>query len=259
MFQQARQPGEVAHIMDKTRSSENTGPLPPSPSRSALRSIRSNILIGLMLVSPLGLTVLIVSFLFTSITGLLLPKSVLAQPHAFYFRAIALMIVVCILFLMGLLTRNLVGKYLYKAADRILSRMPLINTIYLSLRQVSETIVSSRKLLLKRAVIVEFPRGGLYSVGFVTNDIPPGALNTMIPGKAGQECVLVCVPTTPNPTTGFLIIVPKSDIIPTDMTIAEAMKMIMSIGAVLPGSRDAVPGSSLLDSVDLWAGEHPND
>ncbi len=245
--------------MDANQSSANTEPAPPSPARSAWRSARSNILVGLMLIAPLGLTLLIVIGLFIWITDFLLPKAVLAQPNALFYRAIVLFIVVCILFLMGLLTRNLVGKYLYKTADKLLSRMPLINSIYLAVRQISETIVSSRQLLLKKAVIVEFPRAGIYSVGFITNTIPETALKTILPDKAGQECVMVCVPTTPNPTTGFLFIVPKSDVMPTNMTISEAMKTIISMGAVLPGNREAVPTASLLDSVNKWAGENMDD
>lgn len=245
--------------MDSPPPVANIASLTSDPSKSWLHKVRSNIIIGLMLIAPLGLTLWIVIFLFESITGMLLPKALLAKPNAYFYRIISLIIVGGILFMVGLLTRNLLGKYLYKAADRILSRLPVINTIYLSIRQVSETIASSRNLLLKEAVIIQFPRTGLYSIGFITGAITPNVIKTMLPNSSEPDCVMVCIPTTPNPTTGFLMIVPRSEIIPTNLTISEAMKTIISVGTVLPGSREAAQNTSLMDSVDLWMGKKAND
>jgi uncharacterized membrane protein len=164
------------------------------------------------------------------------------------FQAAALVIVLVFVFFVGLLTRNILGKQLYHFGDLFMTKIPFINKIYVWVRQISETVLEKRQTLFKEVVLIEYPRKGIYSMGFVTAGVPPN----LIPGQAGVKQVAVFIATVPNPTTGFFIFVPRSEVVVLPFTIGDAMKLLFSAGAVYPGTGIIDNRPTLLDKLEVW-------
>lgn len=216
------------------------------------KSIRSNVLVGLVLVTPIVVTIFVVNWLFTFITNrilILLPKHLRDSEFELLWRFVALLLVVVLMFFIGLLVRNILGRRLYKFGDGLVSRIPLINRIYLTIRQIITSLFQQRKTLFQQAVLVEYPRPGAYTVGFVTSILPKEHTAQIASAKPGEECIAVFIPTTPNPTSGWLAILPRSATQPLQMTSGEAMQLVMSGGAVYPGTTIKDASVSLLDLV----------
>ena len=148
---------------------------------------------------------------------------------------------VAVLYFVGLLTRNFIGQKIYRLADWILTRIPVISSVYTSIRQISESMVSSQSTLFKEVVAVQHPRLGLYSIGFVTARVPE-MISRKIASSAADAGDMICifVPTAPNPTSGFFIMVPRSEVIYLNINVSAAMKMIISGGAANPWKNEAV-------------------
>ncbi|MFC1453445.1 DUF502 domain-containing protein [Verrucomicrobiota bacterium] len=170
-------------------------------------------------------------------------------------RFLTLLAVLFIFYVIGLLMRNILGRRIYQLGDKLLTRIPVIKSIYVSVRQISESLFTQRKTLFKEVVLVEYPRKGLYSLAFVTATAPPRVANAMNKeGGEGEDCVSVFISTTPNPTSGVFILVPKSQVIPLDMPVSDALTFIMSAGAVGPGEADTAGAASptFLDKLEAW-------
>jgi len=210
------------------------------------RSFRTNVLVGLVLSVPVVLTVVIVNGVFRFVTNRLVPEALRGGPYELAFRLAALVAVLIVLFLSGLLTRNFIGRRLYQLADRVLQAVPVINKIYVSVRQISEALVAQRQSVFQEVVLVEYPRRGIFSVAFVTAEVPPDIAREL---KEGEDCVALFVPTTPNPTSGMLILAPRSEVRRLPMSVADAMKLIISAGTAFPG--ESGPGQpNLLDRLE---------
>ena len=205
--------------------------------RRIAHSIRMNILVGLFLAIPLVATFLIIRFLFTLITNYLVAEQLLQGSFAVLYRLIALVGALISLYFIGLFTRNIIGKTLYKFGDNVLTRIPIINSIYISIRQISESLVSSRNALFKQVVAVQYPRKGIYAIAFLTASLPDDFLSVGEKSSNKEEFVNLFIPTSPNPTSGFLLMFPRSEVVPLNLSVAQAMKMIISGGTVLPGSK----------------------
>lgn len=215
------------------------------------RSIRNNILVGLALVTPVVLTGVIVNWMFKFATNRLLPDSLKESQYDLLFRAAALLAVIVLLFFVGLFVRNIVGKKLYQFGDLVLTRIPFINKVYISVRQISEAIVAQRQNMFQEVVVVEYPRKGLYTIAFITADVPAGLRAQMARDKGAPSWVSLFIPTTPNPTSGYLIFVPRSDVTVLDMSVGDAMKLIISGGAAYPGTEMA-SHPTLLEKLEAW-------
>lgn len=216
------------------------------------KTIRSNIFVGLILVTPIVVTAFVVNWLFTFITNrilILLPKHLRDSDSELLWRFVALLIVVALMFLIGLLVRNILGKRIYKLGDTLVSRIPLVNRIYITIRQIITSLFQQRKTLFQQAVLVEYPRKGVYTVGFVTSILPENHRSQIKSAMPGEECIAVFIPTTPNPTSGWLAIVPRSATQLMNMTSGEAMQLIMSGGAVYPGTAIKDSSVSLVELV----------
>lgn len=228
-------------------------------AKSVWKSIRANIVVGLILVTPLVVTAFVVNWLFTFITNrvlIFIPRA-FREDKELLWRFISLLIVLAILFAVGLFVRNILGKRLYRLGDQLLTQIPVINRIYIAVRQIITSLVRQRNTLFKEAVIIEYPRPGIYSVGFITAIVPPEYARN-IPAPPGEECVSVFIPTTPNPTSGWLCMVPRSSVRILNMTSGEAMRLIVSGGAVFPGGEVNESTASLLELVhDLLHPETP--
>jgi uncharacterized membrane protein len=204
---------------------------------SRLITFRNAFLTGLLLLAPLVVTlwalatvIEIVGGNFRPIFLFYLPESI--REHSYlnlFWDIIATMMVVLLVTCVGYISRYVFGKYLISIAERAIQTIPGANAVYNTVKQIMDTFSTQKRNLFTKAVLVQFPRQGLYSVGFITNKAQgePQA-------KTTDEVWTVFVPTTPNPTTGFLIMLPQSDIIELDMSVGDAMKLIISGGTVVP-------------------------
>lgn len=210
--------------------------------KSLLSGWRTSFFTGLAVVLPVVISIGIVIWLFSTVfnftDGLLffLPQSLTHSDHGhgpvhWYWSIVALALAVALVTLVGKLARIYLGRKLISIADQALLRVPLLNKIYGTAKQVNEAFGPESKSSFKQVVLVEFPRAGNYSLGFLT-----GEPNQEIQSKAGEHVVAVFVPTTPNPTAGFLILVPEKEVTKLQMSVADGIKFIISLGAVSPES-----------------------
>ncbi len=136
---------------------------------------------------------------------------------------------VAIVFLTGVFARNFFGARLVELWHQVLHRIPVVNSIYSSVKQISDTLFSSSGQAFRKALLVQWPREGTWTIAFLTG-APSGEVTTHVP----EDCLSVYVPTTPNPTGGYFVIVPRKDVIELDMTVDQALKYIISMGVVPP-------------------------
>ena len=218
------------------------------------RSIRNNMLVGLVLVTPIVVTGFLVNVLFAFFTSRVItfiPESVREGRPDIIFGILAFMGALVLLFLIGLLVRNLLGKRLYQLSDHVLARIPFVNKIYISVRQIGEALLDQSQTMFKDVVLVEYPRKGMYSMGFTTARVPKH-IQTHLPGPDNhRDLIAVFVPTTPNPTSGLMIFVPVEDAFKLPIDVGDAMKLVVSGGAFFPGAKvDERP--TLLDKLEEW-------
>lgn len=209
--------------------------------KSQFQRWRGNFLTGLAVVLPAVITLAIVRWLFgtvSSITDLLLfflPRALTHEhggegPMYWYWSLAALALAVVLLVIVGRAARNYFGRRIIEIVDLWISRVPLMNKIYGTIKQVNLAFSSSKKSAFKQVVLIEYPRKGVYTVAFVTSEDHPEAS-----ARLGTDTVGVFVPTTPNPTSGFLLVVPRAEVIPLDMSVADGIKYVISLGSVVPG------------------------
>ena len=197
-----------------------------------LKTLRRHLVAGLILWIPLLITFLIVRFLirFVDRTLLLIPPP--WRPEAllgFNIPGLGLILALVILVLTGLLVGNLAGRRLVELGHQVLNRIPLVSSIYSGAKQVAETLFADSSTAFKRVMLVEYPRRGVWSMCFQTSD-DVGEIQT----RTAAEVVCVFVPTTPNPTSGFLLFVPRNELVPLDMKVDEGLRMIISLGVAVP-------------------------
>jgi len=193
------------------------------------KKLRNSFFAGLLVVLPVAASALILLGIFTWVTDFMLPDSLRQQMFTPLYRIIALVLFIAFTTGVGWVTRLVVGRRMVLATENIIGRVPLMNKTYGFMKEISHTVLSGRKTMFQRVVLVEFPRAGVYSVGFVTSE----AVGE-VQEKTNETVINVFVPTTPNPTSGFLILVPREQVVDLTMTVAEGMKMVISGGAVVP-------------------------
>jgi uncharacterized membrane protein len=206
---------------------------PPSlPGR-----LRTYFLTGVIVTAPISITVFLVwqflSFLDTHVAGLLPDRYNPETYLPFSLPGLGLLIMLAFLTLVGMLTAGLAGRTLVRMGERLLSRMPIVRSVYSTLKQIFETILAQKSRSFREVVLVEYPRRGLGAIGFVT-----GPTGGEIQARSEDELVNVFLPTTPNPTSGFLLFVPRRDLIHLDMTIEEGIKLVISGGIVTPSMEE---------------------
>jgi uncharacterized membrane protein len=197
-----------------------------------LKTVRRHLVAGLILWIPLLVTFLILRFLirFVDRTLLLLPPP--WRPEAllgFNIPGLGLILALAILILTGVLVGNLAGRRLVDFGHELLNRIPLVSGIYSGAKQVAETLFADSSTAFKRVLLVEYPRTGVWSLCFQTSERVGE-----IQARTAAEVVCVFVPTTPNPTSGFLLFVPRTELVPLDMKVDEGLRMIISLGVAVP-------------------------
>ena len=196
--------------------------------KSVFARIRNNFIAGIVVLIPIGIT-LYLTLAIVKVSSKILPKEINPNNYLPYnIPGIEIIIALLLITLIGWLSLSFIGKKLLNIFDNILNKIPILRTIYSAFSQMLDTFTKS-KTSKKSVVLVEYPRKGTWAVGFATNK------NTgEIKNKIGQEVVNVFVPTTPNPTSGFLLMFPKEDVIYLDITFEQASKFIVSAGSTNP-------------------------
>jgi uncharacterized membrane protein len=204
-----------------------------------MHAVRKWLLAGLLVVVPVAITVAVLGWIIGTLdqTLLILPQA--WHPDrvlGIHIPGLGVLLTLAILLIVGATASNLAGKRLVALGDRIVHRIPVVRSIYSSVKQVSDTLFSPGGNAFRTAVLVEWPRSGAWTIAFVTG-APGGDAARHLPG----DYVSVYVPTTPNPTSGYLMMLRKSECIELKMSVDDALKYVVSMGVVVPGAAVATP------------------
>jgi uncharacterized membrane protein len=198
-------------------------------------ALRRYLVAGLLIWVPLGVTVLIIKFLVDMMDQTLLLLPPVARPEnllGFRIPGLGLVMTAIVVVGTGMVMTNLFGRQLVRFGERLLERIPVVRGIYSAVKQLTETLFSNSGKSFRKVVLVPYPHPKAWTLAFVT-----GEGTQEINGKTGQQIVYVFVPTTPNPTSGFFLMFPRADVIELDMSVDEGLKMLLSVGVVVPESR----------------------
>ncbi|MBI5186707.1 MAG: DUF502 domain-containing protein [Nitrospinae bacterium] len=194
-------------------------------------------LAGLLFIVPGGFTVFVLSFLFKSLDQLFTPvleKLFISLGHSeyigYHIPGLGFILALFSIFLVGLITKNFIGKRLVAVGEKIVEKIPFVNSLYNGAKQVIEAVASSQAGAFRKVVLLEFPRKGLYCLGLVTCE-NTGEIQER---TGGNNIINVFIPTTPNPTSGYLLFVPEDELTYLDMSVEDGIKMIISGGILSP-------------------------
>lgn len=198
--------------------------------------LRAYFLAGILITAPLGLTIYIAWVFVTWVDRQVIPLLPDRYNPENYLPVsvpgVGLVIVLVGLTAIGAITAGMLGRLFVAVSERLLNRMPVIRSLYAATKQIFETVLAHKATAFREVVLVEYPRRGSWVIGFIT-----GATEGEIQELTDEEMVNLFVPTTPNPTSGFLLFVPRSDIVPLHMSVEEGIKMVVSGGIVTPPDR----------------------
>ncbi|PLX92046.1 MAG: hypothetical protein C0621_10410 [Desulfuromonas sp.] len=215
--------------MQESPPSDNSPPPKRGIGRRLLIHLRRKLTTGLLVVIPLGITLFILRFLFNLADGVLAPwirqgvTSYLGQE--LYLPGLGMVAGFLVLYAAGVVAGNVIGRRFVDAWESLLSRIPLVKSIYTSSKQIINVFSQGGQGAFRRAVYVEFPKEGCYSIAFVTNSVK---------ATSGRAFYTVFIPTSPNPTSGYVLLLDEENVYPTAFGVEEAMKIIMSGGMVTP-------------------------
>ncbi|SDA79785.1 MULTISPECIES: DUF502 domain-containing protein [unclassified Janthinobacterium] len=201
--------------------------------------MRKYFITGLLILVPLAITVWVLNLVIGTLDQSLLLVPERFRPNSLFgfdIPGLGTILTILIVFLTGLLTNNLVGNYVVKLWEKLLHRIPIVNSLYSSVKQVSDTLFSSSGNAFRKAVLVPYPHQNSWTIAFLTG-VPGGDAANHLVG----DYVSVYVPTTPNPTSGFFLMMKRSDVVELDMSVDAALKYIVSMGVVAPAEVVAVP------------------
>lgn len=213
-------------------------PRPPYRRRSPLRSwakqLRRTVITGLLILAPLAFTAYVLVLLFQLMDGMFawLLRRALGPDHSM--PGVGLILTILVVLLLGWLSSNVFGRRLIRLFETVLARIPVAKTVYSSSKGIVDAISQSQTEAFKRVVLIEYPRQGLYSIAFVTSNARWGQLSS-----GTEDLLLVFLPTTPNPTSGYLLMVPRPDAIDLPITVEEGVRMVISGGILKPESLQA--------------------
>ncbi|MBD3633582.1 MAG: DUF502 domain-containing protein [Methylophaga sp.] len=194
--------------------------------------MRKYLIAGLLVWMPLGITFLVIRAIvgFLDNTLLLLPEAY--QPDnllGFHIPGLGVLLAVILVLATGMIVANLLGRRLVSAWESLLSRIPLVRTLYAGVKQIMEAVLATDAKSFRRVLLVEYPRRGVWSLAFMTTD-QLGEVQQ----KTESDVIGVFIPTTPNPTSGFVLMVPEHEVVYLDMPVEQGLKMIISMGTVVP-------------------------
>lgn len=218
-----------------------TTPFDEEPHRGPglFSRLRSSFLTGIVVIAPVGLTVWLLWSAMGWIDGVVLPLvPATFQPEKYIginLRGVGLIIFLLFTIVVGWIAKGILGRSLINFAEGLVDRMPVVRSIYSGIKQISETVFAQSERTFERACLVQYPRKGIWAIGFIS---------TMAKGEVAERAetsgklLSVFVPTTPNPTSGFLLYFPEEDVIELEMNVEDAAKLVISAGLVYPNEKD---------------------
>jgi uncharacterized membrane protein len=213
----------------------------PAPRRGGpLSGIRSSFLTGLVVIAPIGLTIWFIWSFMGFVDGVVMPL----VPDRFNpathidinLRGLGLVIFLIFTVIVGWIAKGLIGRSLIRFGESVVHRMPVVRSIYSGVKQIAETVFAESDRNFEKACMVEYPRKGIWAIGFISTEAK-GEVAQRAPADRGP-LMSVFLPTTPNPTSGFLLYVPREDVILLEMSVEDAAKLIISAGLVYPNPKD---------------------
>jgi uncharacterized membrane protein len=215
---------------------------PPRPKRGLFSKFRSSFLTGLVVVAPIALTLWLIWTVAGWVDGWVLPFVPLwLRPDQYIglnIRGVGVIVFLIFTVLVGWIAKGLIGRSLLNWAERMVQGLPVVRSIYNSLKQIAETVFAQSDTSFDKACLVEYPRKGIWAIAFIATSAK-GEIDKKIDGENGKTAVFL--PTTPNPTSGFLLFVPTRDLIELDMTVEDAAKLVISAGLVYPNGVSEAP------------------
>ena len=212
---------------------------PPHRKPAVLSGLRASFLTGLVVIAPVGLTIWLISTVVGWIDGFVLPLvPQTIQPEQYIginLRGVGVIIFLIFTVIVGWIAKGLIGRSLIRFAESLVNRMPVVRSIYSGIKQISETVFAQSERSFEKACLIQYPRKGIWAIGFIS---------TMARGEVADRAatsgnlVSVFVPTTPNPTSGFLLFFPEEDVIELDMSVEDAAKLVISAGLVYPNGKE---------------------
>jgi uncharacterized membrane protein len=198
------------------------------------KKIKSILLTGFAAMIPVGVTLYIIAFLIRTMDNLVKIIPHRFQPDellGFHIPGLGIIITLILIFIIGLVTKSYLGRKAVSLGEWIVDKIPFVSGIYKGVKQLVDAIFSDKHRSFRKAVLIEYPRRGLYSIAFVTGDS-----QGEVQEKTTEKHINLFVPTTPNPTSGFYIMIPENDVIPLDMSVEEAFSLIISGGIISPNN-----------------------
>lgn len=222
-------------MANRDATTENTK---PQMTGGVIARLRRYLLTGIVVTAPIGITVYLTYVFLTFVDS----KVVTLLPDDWYqglygqttIPGLGLIISIAVFIVIGWFATNFLGRLIIRISEYIVDRVPVIRTLYGAIKQIFETIMASQSSAFREVVMLEYPRRGVWSIGFVT-----GVTQGEIQEHTAQETVNVFVPTTPNPTSGYLLFVPKAELIYLQMSVEEGVKLVVSAGIITPPERGA--------------------
>lgn len=203
----------------------------PLEKRSLFVRLRNYFIAGMLVTAPIAITLIITLWFLNLIDSRV--RDILSFQNDPYqnvtIPGLGIVIAIVFFIFVGWLTRNYLGQLLLRLSEYLLDKMPIVRTIYSAIKQIFETVMTSKSQAFRDVVMLEYPRKGIYSLGFLT-----GKTTGEVEEKTHEDTINVFVPTTPNPTSGFLLFVPRKDVTFLDMTVEEGIKMVVSAGIITP-------------------------
>lgn len=217
---------------------------PPVKLRATTR-LRNYFLTGLVIAAPIGITIYLtwtfITWVDTWIKPLIPGRYNPDQYLQFSLPGVGLIFSIAFLTLLGSLTANLVGRSFLSFGESLFNRMPVVRNVYSGLKQIFETVLSERSKSFQHAALIEYPRKGIWAIAFISTDAKGEVLDKLHTHSGKPEFISVFLPTTPNPTSGFLLYIPKEDVHLLDMSVEDAAKLVISAGLVTPDLLDEKP------------------
>lgn len=218
-------------------------PLDQPPRRGVFASLRSNFLTGLIVIAPIGITIWLIWTLTGWIDSWVLPFIPMAYNPSILInewtgiqiniRGIGVVTFLIFTMIVGWIAKGLIGRSMIRWAESLVLSIPMVRTIYSGLKQIAETILQQGQQNFDKACLVEYPRKGIWAIAFIST-----TAKGEIAAKTTNDMVSVFLPTTPNPTSGFLLFVPREDVMVLDMSVEDSAKLIISAGLVYPNGQD---------------------
>ena len=198
--------------------------------------LRTYMFAGILVTAPIGITLyltwVIVHFIDSKVMPLLPQKYNPETFLPFSIPGIGLIVMLIALTLIGWLTAGILGRWIIRFSEHLLARMPVVRNIYSAIKQIMETVMAQQSSAFREVVLIEYPRRGIWAVGFIT-----GGTVGEVQNITDDKMVNIFLPTTPNPTSGFLLFLPEKDVYRLSMTVEEGIKMVISAGIVTPPDR----------------------